>query len=196
MTTNSLVSFEIKVDSKTMPSSALIQRLNIVLHSDQESMASFNVVENKANGTLLLPFDIQEGTELEISLGYDGKNDFVFKGTAAAVELQVNIEIGSTFIISAVADEEFTETEASVFTVTRGENMLGLDAVAHVEEGKHKGRYPSEVEVKTLGTSKVSPMNTITLAGCTDWFDGDYEVLTVRHNVEDGSWDTQFVVSA
>ena len=159
-------------------------------------MASFNVLENKADGTLLLPFDIQEGAELEILLGYDGKNAVVFKGTAAAVELQANIEIGSAFIISAIADEEFMETETSVFTVTRGEDMLGLDAVAHVEEGKHEGRYPSEVEVKTLGTSKVQPMNTITLAGCTDWFDGDYEVLTVRHNVEDGSWDTQFVVSA
>lgn len=190
--------FHIKIDGKTIDNHSQVNRINVVLHSDQESVASVLFLAYPGHqGTVDFPVDVTEDSILEIALGYKNSNDSktVFKGEVSALEMRIEEQTGAVFILNAISDLEFQNDEESVLPLSYGENMLEFDGIVHLDEGKVGESFPREVELRIHGTTQVTPESRITISECNPWFDGDYEVLTVNHQVSDGNWLTQLVVT-
>lgn len=195
MTSESLVSFQININGKPLPDTVQVEHIKAVLHADQESVVSIMFKENSLSD-LKVPISIEKDCGLELLLGYDGNNGSVFVGTVCAIELRINTQEGQLFVVNALSDIEYEAEDDSVLTLNYGENLLKFDGIAHVDEDKVNGRYPAELDINTQGTTKVQPENMVTLNGCTDLFDGNYEVLSIAHLVEGDNWITEMVLSA
>lgn len=195
MSTESLVTFQININGEPLSDSVQVDSLKVALHTDQESIVSIMFKESSLSD-LKVPISIKNHCKLEVLLGYDGNNNSVFVGTVKAVELRINAQEGQLFVVNALSDIQYKDDDDSVLTLNYGENLLKFDGIAHVDEDQVNGRYPAELDINTQGTSQVLPENTVTLNGCTGLFDGNYEVLSVAHSVENGNWITELVLSA
>ena len=195
MSSESLVTFQININGKPLSDGVQVESIKAVLHADQQSVVSIMFKENSLS-ELKVPISIEKDSELEVLLGYDDNNESVFCGTVSAIELRMNTQEGQLFVVNALAETEYEDKKDSVLNLKYGENLLKFDGIAHVDEHKVDGRYPAELDINTQGTTKVLPENKVTLNGCTDLFDGNYDVLSVAHSVECGNWITELVLSA
>lgn len=190
--------FLISIDGNPITNHSQIARINVVLHSDQDSLASIVFMAYPGHkGSVDFPVDVSENSVLEIALGYENAGDqsTVFSGDISALEMRIEEQTGAVFILNAISHQEFSSSPEPVLSLSYGDNLLEFDGILHLDEGKVRDKYPAEVELRILGTSNATPDSRIRIKQCNDWFDGEYDVLTVNHQVADGEWLTQLVVS-
>lgn len=196
MVNTDLVTWQINVDDTTLQETVNVAQLHVTLHNDQESIATFVILLNSATQeSIQLPEQFKAGASIEILLGYENNNSCIFAGELSAIELKINAHTGVAFYISGLSDKEYEPQSSDVLSLTYGDNLYEFDGVAHLDEPISDSDYLTETELRTQGTANVLPGDKVSINGCSNWFDGEFDVKTVGHSVADGNWETQLVVS-
>lgn len=185
------------VDGQPLSATQQISVLQVVLHADQESVASITINESsQATDQIHFPQHIKPAANVEVMLGYEQDSICVFSGELMALEAQVSSGVGTLVVLNALADTEYSSEDKTSLCLTYGETLLDFNGVVHFEEQRQPGsEYPAEVELTVAGNAAITPNQWVSLKNCSQWFDGDFQVLTVSHRLENECWLTQLVVS-
>lgn len=186
----------ILIDGKPLNPTHQINSLSITLHCDEECMATITINESsQATDKIYFPSVLKPNSTLSVNLGYDQQLGKVFHGQLIALEAKVASGVGTLVVLNALADMNFDETSEPPTCLVYGESLLDFNGVTHFEDAKEgQTAFPCEVELTVQGRSELLPGHKITLQHCSQWFDGDYEILAIRHIVENGTWLSQLVV--
>lgn len=200
MAKNDLLVYQVKVNGTLLNDNITVFEIHVALHADDDNIATITILNGQQGSEdMQLPAVFQPGARIEILCGYGDKLNCIFDGELSAIELKVNHQVGAAFYISAVSTQDYEAQEGSVLTLNYGDNVYQLDGVVHLNQpaSNHSyatETYPTETELRTDGTAAVCPEDTITLSGCSQWFDGDFKVKTVVHSLGDGTWEMELVV--
>lgn len=190
------VCVSILVDGKPLNPTHQINSLSITLHCDEACMATITINESsQATDKIYFPSVLKPHSTLSVNLGYEQQHSEVFRGQLIALEARVASGVGTLVVLNAMTDIDFDKTSESPTCLVYGESLLEFNGVTHFEDAEQgQTVFPCEVELTVKGQSELQPGQKITLQHCSQWFDGDYEILAVRHTVENGTWLSQLVV--
>lgn len=187
----------VSVDGQPLSATHQISAVQVVLHADQESVASITINESsQTTDQIHFPKQINPLANVEVALGDADHCTRVFSGELMALEAQVSSGVGTLVVLNALTDIDFPFENNPAQCFTYGESLLDFNGVVHFEDAPvENDDYPTEVELTVIGNASLTPNQRVNLKNCSQWFDGTYQVLTVSHRLENASWLTQLVVS-
>lgn len=185
----------VTIDGKALSESHQIHSIQITLNADDESLATVTINESsQATDSIHFPDNIQPHSDIEIALGYDTAAT-VFSGTLIALEARVASGLGTVVVLNAVNDADYSEANEVSVCFEYGESLLDFNGVTHFEgSSTEQSAFPCEVELTVQGQAHLLPGQKVALKNCSAWFDGNYQILAIRHTMENGNWLSQLVV--
>lgn len=192
MANQNIVSFRIKSDEKVINNTLQVVEIEVHNNVSGVSQARIVLLTNGDVSELADAPDFEANRSIEILLGYDSKDQSVFKGEVTGQSLHIKSGEGVAYEVvcesfdqEQVLPPEDISKANSALTLSSGNNVLSCSI--------HADPNVSTQIMGTIGTqgnSAVVPGSVVTLDSFGNTFNGKQYVSGVNHHVGNGNWVT------